>query len=219
MKTTNSNPLTRRSFLQASTGLVSGLPFLPEIPFGDSYAPPASIHIIGPIEGYAAQVGTMLSMLNWMSDSVVRATQKLTTAELDYMHDNKANTIGSLLMHLAATEVIYQDLTFANRQDFSDENKKKWGVAMNLGDEARKQIKGNSFDYYLTALNEVRAKTATEFKQRDDAWIMKVDPQFFGNQPTNNYCKWFHVAEHIGNHRGQITWTQKRLPGAKPTRD
>ncbi|GAB2592553.1 DinB family protein [Spirosoma areae] len=171
------------------------------------------------MEGYAPQVGTMLSMLNWMSDSVVRATRKLTPTELDYLHDDKANTIGALLMHLAATEVIYQELTFANRQDFSDQNKKKWGVAMNLGDEARKQIKGNSLDYYLNALSEVRATTAAEFKQRDDAWISKVDPQFFGNQPTNNYCKWFHVAEHIGNHRGQITWIQKRLPGAKPTKD
>jgi len=119
------------------------------------------------------------------------------------------------LSHLAATEVVYQDLTFNNLKDFSDENKKRWGVAMELGDEARKQIKGNKLDYYLNNLKEVREKSLAEFKKRKDSWLAEVDPAFFNNQPTNNYCKWFHVCEHEANHRGQITVIRKRLPGSK----
>ncbi|QHT72194.1 DUF664 domain-containing protein [Rhodocytophaga rosea] len=177
------------------------------------------MHIIGPIDGYSPQVGTLVTMMNWMQNSLMSAIKGLSVKELDYLHDAKSNTIGALIMHLAATEVIYQDLTFNSLKDFSPENKKKWGIAMGLGEEAQKQIKGKPLDYYHSQLKEVRDKTLSELKQRDDQWLMTVDPAFFSDQPTNNYCKWFHVAEHIGNHRGQITWVRKRLPGAKAAKD
>ena len=90
---------------------------------------------------------------------------------------------------------------------------------MNLGDEGRKQIKGHDLEYYLSALKEVREKTLTEFKKRDDKWLAEVDPSFFGRKPTNNYCKWFHVCEHEANHRGQITVIRKHLPGKKSGND
>jgi len=137
----------------------------------------------------------------------------LTQPDLDFLVDPNANTIGALLLHLAATDTIYQDLTFYNLKDFSDANKKRFGVAMGLGDEGRKQIKGNNLEYYLSTLQEVREKTLAEFKKRDDKWFAAVDPSFFGNQPTNNFCKWFHVCEHEANHRGQMTVIRKRLPG------
>ena len=95
----------------------------------------------------------------------------------------------------------------------SEANKQRFGVAMELGDEGRKQIKGNSLDHYLSTLQEVREKTLVEFKKRDDKWFAEVDPSFFVGQPTNNFCKWFHVCEHEANHRGQMTVIRKRLPG------
>jgi uncharacterized damage-inducible protein DinB len=171
------------------------------------------------MEGYTPHIGTVLSMMNWMRATLLRSVRGLTIAELDYLHDAKSNTIGAMLMHLAATDVFYQDSTFNELTDFSELNKTKWNVALNLGDAGRQQIKGNTLDYYLNALNEVRQQTKHEFKQRDDAWLMKVDPKFFAGQPTNNYCKWFHVAEHESNHNGQIKWVTSRLPGAKATKD
>ena len=152
-------------------------------------------------------------MLNWIRESVIRNVEGLTQADLDFLMDPKANTIGALLSHLAATDTIYQDLTFYKLKEFSDDNKKKWGVAMELGDEARKQIKGNNLDYYLSNMKEVREKTLAELKKRDDKWFQEVDPAFFGGKPTNNFCKWFHVCEHEANHRGQIALVRKRIPG------
>ncbi len=219
MKKADQNHHNRRQFIRTSAGVISGLAFLPEAGMGETLTPPDSIHIIGPIEGYSPQVGTLVTMMTWMQDSLERAAKGLTQTELDYLHDAKSNTIGAMLMHLAATEVVYQDLTFYGEKGFSEANKKKWGVAMSLGEEAQKQIKGNNLDYYLESLKEVREKTLSELKNRDDKWLAAVDPSFFGKQPTNNYCKWFHVAEHIGNHRGQITWIRKRLPGAKAGND
>ncbi len=74
---------------------------------------------------------------------------------------------------------------------------------------ARTQIKGNNFDYYKEAMNETRAYTKLEMKKRDDDWLLSGETKQWD---WNNYCKWFHVAEHFANHRGQMTWYAKRLP-------
>jgi len=204
--------LNRRKFLQ-TTAIATGASFFPFSSFGMP-ATEDNINIIGPVEGYSPQIGILVSMLNWIRASVVRAAKDLKQEELDFLMDPKGNTIGAMLLHLAATDTIYQDLTFYKLSDFSEANKKRFGVAMELGEEGRKQIKGNNLDYYLSALQEVREKTLAEFKKRDDKWFAEVDPSFFGNKPTNNFCKWFHVCEHEANHRGQITLVRKRLPGA-----
>jgi len=205
----------RRQFVKSVMGLSAGITALPLLSFGNSTdRADGNLNIIGPMEGYSPQLGTFVSMLNWMRDSVHRAVKGLKKEELDFLMDKDGNTIGALLSHLAATEVVYQDLTLYNLNDFSPENNKRWTVAMNLGEPARKQIKGHELDYYLDALKEIREKTLAEFKNRDDKWLAEVDPAFFGGQPTNNYCKWFHVCEHEANHRGQITIIRKRLPEA-----
>ena len=118
-----------------------------------------------------------------------------------------------MLLHLAATEKYYQLNTFDNMEwgTWDDDVKKVWDVPSGLGEAGREQIKGNSIDYYLNKLEEVRAVTKVEFAKRDDDWIMKSEP-FFSGEPTNNYCKWFHVCEHESNHRGQMKFIIKRLP-------
>lgn len=206
----------RKKFIQTTAMALVGInvfTLAPLTSFGETIPDDENINIIGPVEGYSPQIGILVSMMNWMRASVLRAVKDLTQPELDFLVDSKANTIGALLMHLAATDTIYQDLTFYNLKDFSEANKKKFGVAMELGDEGRKQIKGNNLDYYLSTLQEVREKTLTEFKKKDDKWFAEVDPSFFGKKPTNIFCKWFHVCEHEANHRGQMTVIRKRLPG------
>jgi uncharacterized damage-inducible protein DinB len=208
--------LSRKKFIQTTATAVAGISaftLAPLASFGGTVAGDENVNIIGPVQGYSLQIGILVSMMSWMRASVLRAVKDLTQPDLDFLVDPKANTIGALLLHLAATDTIYQDLTFYNLKDFSESNKKRFGVAMELGDEGRKQIKGNNLDYYLSTLQEVREKTLAEFKKRDDKWFAEVDPSFFGNQPTNNFCKWFHVCEHEANHRGQMTVIRKRLPG------
>ena len=167
--------------------------------------------------GYSPQVGTMVSMLTWMQDAVVRPVQGMTKQDLDYLFDAHANSIGALLLHLAATETYYQMNTFQGTKwdSWPDAVKQKWDPAMNLGDAGRKTIKGTERGYYLDALRETREKSLAEFRKRDDAWLMAVD-QTWPWGPTNNYCKWFHVCEHESHHAGQIDMLKKRLPGAKP---
>jgi hypothetical protein len=89
--------------------------------------------------------------------------------------------------------------------------KKQWQAALDLGEAGRKQIQGQALNYYLETLQAVREHTLAEFRKRDDRWLLKVDPFFFDNQPTNNFCKWFHVCEHESNHNGQIKWLKNRI--------
>ncbi len=131
----------------------------------------------------------------------------------------KSNSIGALISHLGAVDKYYQVNAFEGR-DMTDAEKKLWADAMELGDNGRKNIRGKDLKYYIDMITEVREKTLAEFKKKDDAWLLAVDPKFGdGKIPFNTYWKWFHVCEHESNHRGQIAWLKKRLPGAKDTGD
>jgi hypothetical protein len=207
----------RRTFLKGSAALTAGFSPL----FGALWLPEtiqasdSSLNILGPKSGYGPQVGTLVSMLTWMRDAngVITATRGLTTADLDYLMDRNANTIGALMLHLAATETYYQLNTFEGKkwESWPDSVKQQWDPAMNLGDLGRKTIKGHDRDYYLNILQETRAKSLAEFSKRDDTWLMAVDKDWPWG-PTNNYCKWFHVCEHEAHHTGQIALLRKRLP-------
>jgi hypothetical protein len=51
-----------------------------------------------------------VSMLTWMREAngILSATRELQPADVDYLFDANANTIGALMLHLAATETYYQ---------------------------------------------------------------------------------------------------------------
>ena len=210
----------RRSFLTGAAAFAAGFPaLLGALSFPQTaHASDSNLNVIGPKPGYAPQVGTFVSMLTWMREAngVISATKKLTAADLDYLIDPNANTIGALMLHLAATETYYQLNTFEGKKwnTWPDSVKQQWDPAMGLGDAGRKTIKGHDLDYYLKILEETRAKSLAEFRKRDDAWLMAVDKDWPWG-PTNNYCKWFHVCEHEAHHTGQIAFLRKRLPGAK----
>jgi uncharacterized damage-inducible protein DinB len=172
--------------------------------------------LVGPKSGFAPGLGTLASMMAFMRSQVVRSVAGLKPAELDFLLDARANSIGALLLHLAATETFYQLHTFQGVAwgAWPDAVKKKWDAASALGEEGRKSIKDRELDSYLSVLAETRARTLTEFKKRDDKWLFTVDQNWFWG-PTNNYCKWFHVCEHEANHNGQIKLLKGRLPGAK----
>jgi uncharacterized damage-inducible protein DinB len=180
---------------------------------------PESLYMIGPTKGYSPQIGTIVSMLNYNRSTIINATKGMTMEELDHLQDAKSNTIGALIMHLGAIDQYYQINSFEGR-DMTDAEKKTWNAAMELGDDGRKNIRGKELKYYIDLITEVREKTLAAFRKKDDAWLLAVDPKFGdGKTAFNTYWKWFHVCEHESNHRGQIAWLKKRLPGAKESAD
>jgi uncharacterized damage-inducible protein DinB len=203
----------RRQFLKASGILGAGLLF-PNLNIASSTLPlvDGNIHQIGKREGYTEQVSILVSMMDWMRATVLRSIEEISQKELDFLLDKDSNSIGAMLMHLAATERFYQIHTFEGRKwgDFDKKDTDRWNVGSHLGDQAREEIKGNPISYYTDQLEEVREFTLAELKNRDDSWLMQ-STDFFGNQPTNNYCKWFHVVEHESNHNGQIKYIKSRV--------
>jgi uncharacterized damage-inducible protein DinB len=203
----------RRQFLKASGILGAGLLF-PNLNIASSTLPlvDGNIHQFGKREGFTDQVSILVSMMDWMRATVLRSVEGISQKELDFLLDKDSNSIGAMLMHLAATERFYQIHTFEGRKwgDFDKKDTDRWNVGSRLGDQAREEIKGNPISYYTDQLEEVRQFTLTELKNRDDSWLMQ-STDFFGNQPTNNYCKWFHVVEHESNHNGQIKFIKSRV--------
>jgi uncharacterized damage-inducible protein DinB len=178
----------------------------------------SGLYVIGPKPGYTPEIGTLVSMLTYIQSAVVSSVKGLSMADLDHLFDANANTIGALLLHLAATETYYGMNTFENRKwdSWSDDIKKKWDPAMNLGDAGRQAIKGHDLDYYLNILQETREHSLAEFRKRDDKWLLSTDTEQFGSkEKINIYWKWFHVTEHESHHTGQIAFLAKRLPCAK----
>jgi uncharacterized damage-inducible protein DinB len=212
--------LNRRNFFRAATTLVATTA-LPSLATASPLAEDKSIYMIGPMEGYSPQIGTLVSMLNYNRHAIHQIVKSMTQQEMDYLHDDKSNTIGGMLLHLGATEKYYQINTFEGRQEYNDEEKKIWNAPMSLGDLGRKEIKGHDLKYYWDIITEVRQKTLEEFKKKDDAWLLAVDPEWTKQEKVefNTYWKWFHVCEHEANHRGQISWLKSRLPGAKPSKE
>lgn len=211
--------VNRRNFLSKSSQVAVATTGLLTIPtgsgFGQLLPPPTndSLNFIGPKAGYSPQIGTLVSMMNWMRATILWPVSGLSVKELDYLHDDDSNSIGGMLWHLAATERFYQLNTFEDRRwgDWPKKDDEEFSIAMELGNKGRKHIKGHDLDFYLEKLSRVRENSLKELAKRDDEWLLKIDENWVWDAPTNNYCKWFHVVEHESNHNGQIKYIKSRV--------
>ncbi len=161
---------------------------------------------IKPAEGYTTQIGVMVSMLEDLKNRITEMTKDLSQAETDFLFDPEANSIGALIMHVAANEAYYQVETLEGRQ-WTAEEVAFWSTAGGLTEGHREEIKGKPVQYYLDLWDEVRQKTLEGLKAKDDAWFAA-----FIDENVNNHWVWFHVMEHSANHMGQIALVKNRLP-------
>jgi uncharacterized damage-inducible protein DinB len=163
---------------------------------------------IEPIPGYTPTIGRLVGMLTYARSATMAAVEDLTLAELDHLHDSRSNSIGALLAHIAVVERSYQVMTFEDRPLSPDENS-QWSIALKLGAEGRRGLRGRSLDDYFDELRSVRQLTLDRLAARDDDWLERsVIPA----PRINVHWAWFHVAEDEINHRGQIRWLRGRLP-------
>ncbi len=161
---------------------------------------------VEPPKGYSPKIGDMVYMLEELKNRITTRVKDMNTEQIDYLVDDKANSIGGLILHLAATEAYYQVETLENRT-FTSEEEAKWQLGAGLGIAGREQIKGKPIAYYLDIWDEVRLTTLKWLKQKNDAWFAEsIDGQM------SNHWAWYHVMEHQAAHMGQITQIEKRIP-------
>jgi hypothetical protein len=171
---------------------------------------------IGPVSPYSAHIGVLVATMERCREATVRLVEGLTVAQLDYLFDGEDNSIGALLLHLAAIEAAYQELTFRGRNILDvPERIVKWHVPMYLDAPAREQIRGHPARYYLDELAAMRAETLAQFQQYDDSWLWQETE--WDDAVVNNYWQWYHVYEDEINHRGEMSWRLSRMPADTTT--
>lgn len=158
------------------------------------------------VEGYAPQIGQMVYMLEDLKERITEEVKDLDQSQTDFLYDADANSIGSLVMHLVSTESYYQIATLEGR-DWTEEELARYGVAGEINEDVKSMLKGKPISYYLELWDEVRGKTLTGLKTKDDEW-------FASNleDGLNYQYIWYHVMEHSANHMGQIATIKNRLP-------
>lgn len=166
------------------------------------------IYLVSDIPGYTPQISRLICMMNYARLVTLHSVKNLSMKELDFLIDEKSNSIGALLLHIASVDYYYQKLSFEDR-DLTEEELKTWLTPLDLGDKGRKEIKGNDLNYYIEKLNETRNKTYELLKEKDDNWLeTRIQ---YSKYEANFYHLWFHVFEDEINHRGQINLIKKRF--------
>lgn len=159
--------------------------------------------------GFSPRVGELVSMLNYTRAVTLADVEGLSTEELDYLAEGQSNSIGALLMHVAAIEFVHQVIAFENR-DLTEQELDQWLVPLELGDRARNEIRGHSLDYYLDEFKKVRDRTLSLLESVDDSWLYE-EGQYDNGVTYNKYYLWFHVVEDETSHRGQIRILKRML--------
>ena len=97
----------RRKFLKLSAALTASATGLTSFPASEVAAQDDNAWIIGPKPGFSPEIGTLVSMMAFTRMQVMHNTKGMSQQDLDFLIDGKANTIGALLPHLAATDAYY----------------------------------------------------------------------------------------------------------------
>src|SRR5215212_1957516 len=87
--------------------------------------------VVGELPGLTPQIGRLVAMMTYARRTTLAAVDGLTTDELDHRHDERSNSIGALLAHIAAVEVAYQRSTFDGR-DLTSAEHARWDAALTL---------------------------------------------------------------------------------------
>lgn len=159
-----------------------------------------------PVDGYSPQIGVMVYMLEDLKSRITDQVKDLNQSQTDFLYDEDANSIGSLVMHLVSTEAYYQVETIEGR-NWTEEEQKRFGVGGVLNEESKKELQGKPIQHYLDLWDEVRQKSLSALKTKDDTW-------FASNleEGINYHYIWYHVMEHSAAHMGQIATIKNRLP-------
>jgi uncharacterized damage-inducible protein DinB len=75
-----------------------------------------------PLPGYTPTIGRLVAMLSYARQTTLAAVDGLAPQQLDHLHDERSNSIGALLAHVAAAERGYQLVTFEEREPTAAEN-------------------------------------------------------------------------------------------------
>jgi len=163
---------------------------------------------VGPTVGRAPHLEVLTCALTSSRHFLLSAVRDADAATLAAKPPHGVNTIGRLLVHIAAAERLFQNLTGRGTHFGDDEEDFRRAFRFEAD-----PLAGSDLDAYLTHLAEVRAATVALFAARDDAWL--AEPRTFVGRPSSTHYYWLHLLMDEARHTGQIILLRKYLlPGA-----
>jgi uncharacterized damage-inducible protein DinB len=161
--------------------------------------------------GCMPTVGKYLSLMEDVRRRTLEYAEGLTAEQLSWHPNPKVESIGTLLLHIAAAEHSYiqEDIM---RIPMGEEWKIAFPIRFNIP-----QVSGKELQYYMNKLNEVRVETRKVLINLLDDDLEKVisplEPAA-GNEEIEFSIEWllYHLIEHEAHHKGQIAVMKRLLP-------
>jgi uncharacterized damage-inducible protein DinB len=171
----------------------------------------ALIHSIDSPDGFSPRVGIYLAQLEDVRRRTKRYVEGLSAEQLSWCPSDKVESVGTLLIHIAAVEFswIQEDIM---RRPMGEE----WMIAFPIRFDLP-QISGKSLEYFLEKLDTVRTQTRNVLASLGDEdlsrTITPLDEESDG-EATQYTIEWilYHLIEHEAHHKGQIAVMKRLLP-------
>ncbi len=152
----------------------------------------------------------LLGILKDTRTTTLLTVRNLTIQELDRQYEKGWNTIGALLLHIAAIEHYFRIVYVENRELTALENK-ELTPALDMGIHIPSLITGKNMDYYVNELSISRQKLLAALENVTFENFSKI----FKSKDYNAECNlaWilYHMIEDEIYHRGQISILKKLI--------
>lgn len=167
---------------------------------------------IDPAPGFTPEIGKLVAMLDDTRRRTKRYIDGLTAEQLAWYPNDKVESIGTILLHIAAVEHSYiqEDIM---RRPMGEE----WKVAFPLR-FGLPQITGKQLDYFTERLDSVREDTKSVLKKLTDSDLKRIITPLDPGEPQNAQIEFsieyilYHLIGHEAHHRGQIAVQKRLLP-------
>ncbi|MCH9032437.1 MAG: DinB family protein [candidate division Zixibacteria bacterium] len=168
---------------------------------------------ITPIPGLTPRVGAYLAQMEDVSEQTKKYVADLNPAQLAWYPNDKVESIGTLLLHIAAAERSWIGEDIMRKE--MDEEEWKLAFPIRLGIA---QVSGEELDYYLEIMDRTRKETFDCLRALTDddlaREIAPLDPGDAANAGKRFTIEWilYHLIEHEAHHKGQIAVMKRLLP-------
>ena len=168
-----------------------------------------SMITVEPATGFTRRIGTYITQLEDIRKRTKRYAADLSPARLAWHPQPDVESIGTLLIHIAAVEVswIQEDIL---RKPMGEEWKIAFPIRFGIP-----QVSGQPLEFFWEKLDSARAETRAALAAMTDTDLSRaitpLDDE--GTEGATQYTiEWilYHLVEHEAHHKGQIA-VMKRL--------
>lgn len=168
------------------------------------------IETLTPPEGFTPNIGRYVAQLQRTRAELLRQVQNLTPQQLSWHPDQRTESIGTQLLHIAAVEWgwVYGDI-LGGSPDKDYPGSWKEAAPFQLGVP---QVTGKPLAYFTDRLQQDRDAILKALQGLTDADLARiVTATDTGDQSSIDWIL-FHLVEHEAHHAGQVELLRRLLP-------